>query len=376
MKSNRTTILDVRNGISPEIHDSWQRIQSQNAALGSPFFSPEFTRIVAMARSGVEMAVMDNGNEIVAILPFERLRWKTAGPVGAFLSDCHGVICQADFALDLRQLLRECGLAALNFSYTPASHQVSLVPFQRKQYPSPIIDVSTGYETYCMERRAAGTELIKKNANLLRRIEREVGPVRFVVHSPDVALLNQLFTWKSDQYRRNRWRDCFAIPWVRQTIEAIHAVRSPGFGGLLSVLYAGDQLVAAHFGMRSATTWHYWFPSYDHTFAKYSPGVMLLLKMAEAAPAMGIKIIDMGCGEHSYKWRLMNGFIPTALVSLELTCPTTFARRTWTSLGKLPRKARRVLSKTPIGVLARCIRDGISFNAATCSHENSADASG
>ena len=135
---------------------------------------------------------------------------------------------------------------------------------------------------------------------------------------------------------------------------------------MLSLLYAGDQLIAGHFGMRSPTTWHYWFPSYDNAFAKYSPGVMLLLKMAEVAPAMGIRIIDMGCGLHSYKERLMNGFVPTAMVSLELTCPTTVAKRVLTSVGTLPHRTRKLISKTPIGALARLVRDVAPCNHLLC----------
>jgi CelD/BcsL family acetyltransferase involved in cellulose biosynthesis len=194
----------------------------------------------------------------------------------------------------------------------------------------------------------------------MRRLEREVGPLRFVAHSPDKAILKTLMTWKTGQFRRNRWRDLFSIPWVRQTIEEIHATQTPDFAGVLSVLYAGDKLVAAHFGMRSATVWHYWFPAYDPEFSKYSPGVTLLLKMAEAAPAMGVRMIDLGCGEHSYKERLMNGFVPTAKGSVELPCLTAAARRALAPVRKVPFRVRCWVSKTPIGAVARRIRARLS----------------
>ena len=333
------------------------RLQKQNPALQSPYFSPQFTQIVAAARDDVEVAVMRQGEEIVAVFPFERSRWNFAGPVGSFISDYHGMICAPNFTFDPRDLLRSCDVVAWDFNHIPAS-QAAFVPFHREQHRSPIIDLSAGYDAYVKERRAAGTEQIKKNGNLMRRLEREVGPLRFVAHSPDKAILKTLMAWKTDHFRRNRWRDLFSIPWVRQTMEGIHDAQTPDFAGVLSVLYAGDQLVAAHFGMRSATVWHYWFPTYDHALSKYSPGVILLLKMAEAAPNMGIKTIDLGCGEHSYKWRLMNGFVPTASGSVELTGPVTLARRVWTPVSKLPFKARCLISKTPIGALARRIRDG------------------
>ena len=62
--------------------------------------------------------------------------------------------------------------------------------------------------------------------------------------------------------------------------------------------------------MRSRTAWHYWLPTYDRDFAKYSPGLILLLEMAAQAQALGIQTIDLGKGNALYKQRLMNGAVP------------------------------------------------------------------
>ena len=79
---------------------------------------------------------------------------------------------------------------------------------------------------------------------------------------------------------------------------------------MLSVLFAGERPVAAHLGMRSRTAWHYRLPTYDRDFAKYSPGLILLLEMAAQAPALGIRMIDLGKGSALYKQRLMSGAVP------------------------------------------------------------------
>ena len=349
-------IIDARAGLPENIRETWEHLQASNPALTSPYFSPEFTRIVAATRKDVQVAVVEEAGNIVALFPFERRRCNLAGPVGSFISDYHGVICRPDFVLAPRELVRDCGLAAWDFNHLPTA-QSGFTPYYREQHRSPIIDLGMGYEAYVKERREAGTEQIKKNGNLLRRLEREVGPLRFVAHSPDRVILDQLLAWKTAQFRHNRWRDIFSIPWVRQTMAGIHATQTPEFAGMLSLLYAGDKLVAAHFGMRSATVWHYWFPSYDPAFSKYSPGVMLLLKMAEGAAALGINTIDLGCGEHSYKERLMNGFVSTAKGSVELPGLTTTARRWLTPVGQLPFKARGWAGKTPLGTLARRLRN-------------------
>jgi CelD/BcsL family acetyltransferase involved in cellulose biosynthesis len=66
-------------------------------------------------------------------------------------------------------------------------------------------------------------------------------------------------------------------------------------------------LVAAHFGIRSRRIWHWWFPAYDREFARYSPGLILLVEMMRAAEGLGLERIDLGRGEALYKRRLMTG---------------------------------------------------------------------
>ena len=342
------------SSLSSDILAAWAGLQQANPALASPYFSPAFTRIVAAARHNVEVAVMEEEGKVAAIFPFERGRHDIAEPVGTFISDYHGLISRPGLPFDPQELLRGCGLVAWDFNHLPAD-QTRFMPFHREQHRAPIIDLSAGYEAYVKERREAGTEQIKKSGNLMRRLERVVGPLRFVAHSSDPALLNQLLAWKTDQFRHNGWLDVFSIHWVRQTVEGIHATQTPEFAGMLSLLYAGDKLVAAHFGMRSATVWHYWFPTYDPAFSKYSPGVILLLKMAESSATLGVNTLDLGCGEHSYKERLMNGFIPTAGGSVELPClrmaPRILRRNCLKYICNRPgllhlaRQVRRIISK-------------------------------
>ena len=82
---------------------------------------------------------------------------------------------------------------------------------------------------------------------------------------------------------------------------------SPGCSGVLSVLYVGERPIAAHFGLRSRTVLSCWFPAYDPEFAKYSPGLVLHLRMAEAAAAAGIGMLDLGRGAAEYKDALKTG---------------------------------------------------------------------
>ena len=119
-----------------------------------------------------------------------------------------------------------------------------------------------------------------------------------------------------------------------------------GFAGMLSLLYAGKRLVAGHFGMRGRFAWHYWFPAYDPEMAKYSPGLILLLKMAEHAPSLGVRTIDLGLGMSLYKQRLMNASVPLAGGSVELS--------PWRSLKGYGRRTLRSLwVNLPLGSSVR-----------------------
>ena len=70
--------------------------------------------------------------------------------------------------------------------------------------------------------------------------------------------------------------------------------------------------------MRTATTWHWWFPTYDVAVDKYSPGLLLLLEMARRASMKGVTRIDLGFGDARYK-RAFANFATTLYVgSIEI----------------------------------------------------------
>ncbi len=311
--------------IPPDLIGIWRVLQQSNPALVSPYFCPEFTQAVAAVREDVEIAVLEDGNRVVGFFPYQRGPQDVAVPVGGIFSDYQGLVCAPGFECDPRELLKSCRIVAWDFDHLLTA-QTCFAPFHLHTEPSPQIDVSRGYETYAAGRRAAGSEQIKKCGNLMRRIEREVGPLRFVAHSADVTLLVRVLAWKSQQYLGSSKPDLFALGWTRPLVERIHAMQAEDFAGMLSLLYAGERLVAGHFGMRSWTVWHYWFPSYDEEIAKYSPGLILLLKMAEYAPSAGLRVIDLGKGLSLYKERLMSNAVELAAGSVELPSLRSFRR--------------------------------------------------
>lgn len=301
--------------LTPAEIAAWRRFQASDPDLDSPYLTPDFVRLAAALRPGVTVAIAEADGQPVAFMALER-RGGVGRPVAGALSDCQAVIAAPGWRWDPRALLRASGLGMLDFTGLRAS-QTALAPFHRAVVPSPIVDLSRGYAAYVEERRAAASQVAGRMSGLphhaparAKQAERQLGPLRFTLHDPDPAMLHRVLAWKSEQYRRSRIPDAFARPWVVTLLERIQATQLPGFAGVLSTLHAGDRLIAAHMGMRSATTLHYWFPTYDTEVAKVSPGLLLFAAMGREVARHGILRIELGPGEEPYKRLLANGAIP------------------------------------------------------------------
>ena len=66
--------------LSDDILCAWHRLRQANPDLTSPYFHPEFTRIIASRRNDVEIAVLESGGEIVGLFPFHRERGSIGRP--------------------------------------------------------------------------------------------------------------------------------------------------------------------------------------------------------------------------------------------------------------------------------------------------------
>ena len=323
--------------LSTDLTDKWRRLQASNASLASPYFCPEFTEAVVGARNDVRVAIVEDQQGIAAIFPHHS-RGRAGWPVGGVLSDFQGINCGPEFQVNVEELLRACRLDAFDFDHMLAS-QPGFSVYAQNREASPRIDFSSGYVAYATERKRAGSKLIRQCENLMRRIEREVGQLSFVPHSSDSAVLQKVLAWKSEQYLRTGHRDIFATAWIRRVVERIHETETCGFAGRLSLLYAGDVLIAGHLGMRTPSVWHYWFPAYDLSYSKYSPGLLLLLKIVEQAAGEGASYLDLGKGMCLYKERLMNAHVVLSQGWVELPSLLKWRRTIGRSLASYARLA-------------------------------------
>ncbi|MGW6461000.1 GNAT family N-acetyltransferase [Streptomyces sp. NPDC055078] len=319
----------------------WRDLRAAAPSPDNPFLAPEFCRAVGRVRPGTRVAVVHQGGEPAGFFPFDRGRWGQGRAVGMAVSDCQGAILRPGLELDPARLLRACSLAAWEFDHLDME-QHQLLPYATEKFASPVIDVADGYDRYEGVLRERSRKFLRSTLAQERRMGRQIGPLRFVFDEREPAVLETLMAWKSAQYRRTGRRDRFAQEWITRLVRGLAATEAPGCSGVLSVLYAAGAPVAAHFGLRSRTVLSCWFPAYDPGFAKFSPGLVLHLRMAEAAAAAGIGLLDLGRGDAGYK---------DSLKTRELTVYEGVL------LSRGPRAALHRLSREPVRGAHRFVRD-------------------
>jgi CelD/BcsL family acetyltransferase involved in cellulose biosynthesis len=313
-----------------DLRERWEIHQEGDPNLESPCFRPEFTEIMAGARSDAFVAVADDG---AGFLPFHREAYNAgvARPIGANLSDFHGVICPPDYVFDPVKLVRGAGLAGWEFSRLPAS-QSAFAPFASNRLDSMRVDLALWPER--------ATQLSKENQQR-RKLAREIGPLELEWDCKDIEVFRQLMTWKSAQYVRTGMRDITKDAWAMQALTDINQRADPEFAGVLSVLRAGGQIVSINFSMSSRKVLQPWIPAYDPAFAKYRAGTTLWLCLLDEAVNRGFESAHFSTGDAYYKTRIGTSTVPV-LAGVVTTNP-------WTAALRHARKtASSIVQKTPL----------------------------
>ncbi len=347
------------NHLTPAQLVAWSRIQLDNPCFRSPFFRPEFTQLIASVRDDVEVGLMDEGGEPVGFFPFHRDRRDVARSVGLGVSDYQAVIVDGNARWTAEQLLRGCGLKAWQFDHLLAAQK----PFERHHWllsESPYIDLSNGFTRYRSEVRGSAT--LKKVHQRARKIEREVGRLHLVAHAFDEDVFRLLLEWKTRQYARIGAVHHLAADWKVEVLRKVANTQGELFGGMLSALYAGDHLIAVHLGMVSSATLHGWFPAYNTAFARYSPGLIFWLRLAEAAEERGFQRIDFGKGDEPYKRVFCSRVTTLAEGAVDFRWLVPAIRRGWLEARE---RIRRSALRGPVQQLVRGIRKRVAYRNAT-----------
>jgi CelD/BcsL family acetyltransferase involved in cellulose biosynthesis len=280
----------------------WRAMLEANPALTSPYFRPEFARAAGRVCPGAAVAVFSRGGETVGFFPHQR-RGGAMQPLAAPMNDYHGIIAFPGEAPSLEAAAEMLGAARLNLTAWVGPTGLG----EDRRTVQVELDES-GYDGWYAERRTSFGKFFKDKERARRSMEAELGPLRVEHGLRDPALLDWLIDLKRDQYRRTGRHDIFACGWTADLLHALLKEEGEGLGASLAALWAGDRLTAVEYALHAGDQYHFWFPGYEPSLARCSPGILLSLDTMRLASAHGYRTFDFGFeGEH-YKKYFCNGF--------------------------------------------------------------------
>jgi CelD/BcsL family acetyltransferase involved in cellulose biosynthesis len=284
----------------------WAELQRTPPVTLSPFLSLSYAQVVGRHRPGARVAVVEDGGQIEAFLPFQLTGWGMALPIGYPMSQLQGLVCSAA-PIDAKLVLRQAGLRGWRFKHAPADQKV-LLPhrYPESQAQCFVADLSAGYEVY---RKGLSKSITSETARRRRALERRFETVSLEWHTaqPEVAM-RKLVEWKSGMYGATR--QLFSDPAAVRIVEELSTSASDDCTGVFSVLSAGSAPIAAALWLAEPHGLAAWFTTYDAEFRRSSPGIMLFLAVAEEAASRGITLIDFGADQDDNKLRLASGTYP------------------------------------------------------------------
>lgn len=298
--------------LTPAHRDQWRAYVSVEPTRHSPYYQLGFFDALVTVKRPVEVLVAEDGQGVLAFLPFEQRGSRTI-PAGGGMNDYQGPICRPGSSPNPVALIRGGGLSSYRYNHLYPADLSGWARFNIKTMISPQQFVAGGAEAYADRLRSGGqTGEFKTSQRLGRKLAREVGELNFTLDDREPETLDYLIRWKSQQYRETGAPDGFEDAWRGELLRNLLQSRDPEFRGLLASLRAGEQLVAVHYYLQSGKILHSWFPTYDANYARYSPGRVLAVTALDAMAEQGVEVMDMGKGDAMYKLRSMTQSVDVA----------------------------------------------------------------
>nr|WP_042177626.1 GNAT family N-acetyltransferase [Kibdelosporangium sp. MJ126-NF4]CEL12724.1 hypothetical protein [Kibdelosporangium sp. MJ126-NF4]CTQ93484.1 hypothetical protein [Kibdelosporangium sp. MJ126-NF4] len=279
--------------LSDDDFAAWRAIRDSDSRWDSPYFTPEYVAAVHDGRP-VDVLLGDG-----FVWPLHK-NGGSARPAGSPGADFQGPLVEPGVRFSPKGVLAAVGVRSLTFDHLVDGYQ-DLEPWIEERRVSPFMDVTGGLDGYVKRVDKSGRDKMSEARRLTNKAGRELGELRSTVQATEG--LDLVVALKREQYASTGARDHFADP---ANQELLYRLLDSDLG-MLSTVYAGPHLLAAHFGIRSGGVLHWWFPVFERKFGSYSPGWILLREVVSAAPDLGITRIDLGRGEDEYKRRAMTG---------------------------------------------------------------------
>jgi CelD/BcsL family acetyltransferase involved in cellulose biosynthesis len=194
--------------------------------------------------------------------------------------------------IEFRRMPRKIGATPNPFAMLPVTRHASDAHVARLGAP---------WAKYYQARRTAKAR--KQDRSKLARLK-EFGDVDLVSPAEPAAIartIDQLIEQKRDMFKRRGIADLFRRPGVREFfVDLATGPRTSSFVHV-SALSAGPSLAAIALGTEYGGRYSLFLVSYDHSFARLSPGVIHLGMMIERAIGRGLSEFDFLVGEQRLK---------------------------------------------------------------------------
>lgn len=351
------------HALTPSDEAAWNALRAAHPDYDTPLLSPAFAKTVGAGRTDARVALLSDTAGLVAVLAFHQRPDGLGRPLGAPFCDYAGPVVRRDCALSLSQIIALAGLGGYRT-------QAMLDPWNRFEgertggTSSRLVRLENSPADYLEARRAEYPKRFKNFRRLESLMRREGhAPVLKWGHL-DAALRDQLYAYKSVQYRASGLVDLTTAARARAVLDSVE--QSPA--GFQASLWTGDTLVSADFGFREGAAFHPWIAAYNPDFAAYSPGNIFQKQVIENLAAMGLSSYDLAEGHDHYKKYFTNS--GRTLYSVDITASgargwwLTAQRKAWDAAG-----ARR--EGSPASRLKRRSDHGAACYART--HEKLAD---
>jgi CelD/BcsL family acetyltransferase involved in cellulose biosynthesis len=329
----RTTIVPASE-LSEDHKQQWCAIQEADPQLQGPCFRPELFTTLGCFRSDVFVAILEDGPGTLGFLPFLRdAHGRLAKPVP--MCDYQAIISRNRQPWDVVGALRKCHVKAWDFEHLIGLDVLKPQPEIRSTEDSGRIDLSGGVAPYLAGLQRQGRKLRRSLAQRTV-LERDVGPVRFEPFCTNPAVLHAILDWKADRFNAGQ-----AVPgWIAETLECLAGQKEGAVTGVLSALYAGEELVGGHFGLRCQGILHAWFAAFNSVYARYSAGLILLHEVVAHNDAFQCHTVDFGPGGEDYKRYFCNASFPTATGTIEVPSAFSLIRQSRRRLEERVRSCR------------------------------------
>lgn len=275
----------------------WAGFIAARPELAGPYFDIRYVQAIGAGVPGGAVARIAQDGRIVGYFPFQ-IRAGALQPLGAPLTDYHGLIGEAGCPFDYTALLAATKVKRLDFQgwVGPMCGKAEALVLQRRVAETP-----EGFDVWHAKQDHEHHKFFKNVARCERNIVKDFGGFDFTWERVTPEVLDWVIDHKREQYKKTGLHDIFDCGWTRDLLSDLAAIKDEVYGLRAGVFRHDGKLVAAEISLVNQDSVHLWFPAYDPAYYRYTVGIVLTMAIIRELAPKGIKSFDFGTGGEDYK---------------------------------------------------------------------------